>query len=366
MAYLRPIINITFTSKTSGKKILFDFATDVETVEDVENFTQTATIVFPRKIVFKGQNLFTGTNAIFRRGDKVKVEIGYFKEKNTPLEGLKELYNGYISYVNGSLPVTIECEDEMFVLKNTKCTYPKKVGLITVGKHGKKLKKPKVISAAISLNDLLGNILPDDIVYKCLDVNLGSFRCSNASVSQILEKLKSEYGLYSRFVGGVLMVGFASDSSDTKTQEFIFERTIIDETQLQYQLKEDLSVKVVAISMQPNNTKKEITVGDTDGAQRTYYTYNATDEGLKKFANLKLDRVRYSGYVGSFTTFGEPMVRAGDIAQLTSRKLPERNGFYDIISVRRKFSVKDGYKQTIEIGQYFGASQTEALANIPK
>jgi hypothetical protein len=338
---LRPIVKITFT-KEDGSTYIFDFVNSVEIKSSYENFTDTAKIILPRKLSFQGKNLFTGSTAIFRRSDEVKIELGYFPN-------LEVIFEGYISNVNASLPVEIECEDKMFILKNTKCTYPKKVGYITLGKKGKPLKKPKVVSEAITLDDLLGNILPDDIEYKCLDVNIGSFRASNASVVQILDALKKDYGFYSYFVNGILHVGLASDASDTITEEFYFEKTIINPDELKYQIKDELFVKVVAISMQSDNSKKEITVGDEDGSQRTYYTYNATDAALKEFADLKLNEVKYTGYSGTFETFGEPKVRHGDIAKLTSAKLPERDGNYDIVSVVTKLDM-GGFRQEIELG----------------
>lgn len=338
---LRPICKITFT-KESGDVYEFDFVNSVEIVSSYENFTDTAKIVLPRKLSFEGKDLFTGANALFKRGDQVKIELGYYPNLQTRFEG-------YISYVNGSLPVEIECEDKMFLLKNTRCTYPKKVGYITLGKKGKPLKKPKVVSERITLNDLLGNILPDEIEYKCLDVNIGSFRVSNASVAQILDALKKDYGFYSYFVNGVLHVGLPSDASDTITEEFMFEKTIIDDSDLVYQLKEEMFIKVVAISMNSDNTKDEVTVGDSDGSQRTYYTYNATDSALREFANLKLNEIKYTGYTGSFLTFGEPLVRHGDIAKLSSTKLPERDGNYEIVGVTTTFGM-NGYRQSLQLG----------------
>lgn len=319
---LRPICHITFT-KENGDKYEFDFCHSIEIKTSYENLTDTAKIVLPRKLSFEGKELFTGANAIFKRGDEVKIELGYFPE-------LKTAFEGYISFVNGSLPVEIECEDKMFLLKQTT------------------IKKYSVEST--SLNDLLSEILPDDIDFECLDVQLGSFRISNATVSKILDTLKGDYGFYSYFVDGILHVGLPSDASDTITGEFVFEEAIIDSDNLKYQRKEDVNIKVVAVSMQSDNSKKEVTVGDPDGAQRTFYTYNSTEAALKEFANLKLEEVKYTGYSGTFKTFGEPFVRHGDVAKLISTKLPERDGNYEVVSVTRSFTMNDAYRQDIELG----------------
>lgn len=338
---LRLQSQITFT-KEDGTEFIFDFCHLVETEESWEHYTKTAKINVPRKISFEGRNLFVGSEAIFKRGDQVKIELGYFPK-------LRTVFEGYITKVGSNIPCVLDCEDEMFTLKNTRCTYPKKVGHITTGKNGRTLKKPKVVSRAISLNDLLGNILPDEIQYECLDVNLGSFRANNASVSQILDELKKDYGLFSYFRDGKLYVGLPSNAGITNTEEFTFEETIIDESDLEWQEASDIAIKVKAISMQPDNTKKEVEVGDSDGAQRTFYTYNATDAGLTEFANLELNKVRYTGFRGQVETFGEPYLRQGDIAKIVSRKLPERDGNYLVKGVKRKFGFNVGYRQYLAL-----------------
>ena len=317
---LRPIVKITFT-KEDGSFYEFDFVNSVEIKSSYENFTDTAKIVLPRKLNFQGKEIFSGASAIFKRGDQVKIELGYFPKLVTRFEG-------YISFVGGSLPIEIECEDKMFLLKQT-----------TISKYSK---------AQVSLKTLLTDILPSDIDFNCLDVELGSFRISNATVSKILDELKSGYGFYSYFVNGVLNVGLPNDASDTITEEFPFEMTVIDSDSLKYQEEKELFIKVVAISMQSDNSKKEVTVGDSDGSQRTYYTYNSSDSALLEFANLKLSAVKFTGYSGSFLTFGEPFVRHGDIAKLTSVKLPERDGNYLISGVNTTFGM-EGYRQEIEL-----------------
>lgn len=319
---LRPICNITIT-KSTGNTYVFDYVNEVEIKSSYERLTDTAKVVLPRKLTFQGKTLFSDVNAIFKRGDEIKIELGYFPN-------LRTVFEGYISVVGGSLPIELECEDKMYLLKKTTIK--------------------KIAKTTTTLKELLTDILPSGIKFDALDVQLGSFRISNATVSQILDDIKSGYGFYSYFVDGVLHVGLPSDASDTNTEEFPFETLIIDDEDLKYQIKEEIGIKVVAISMQSDNSKKEVTVGDADGSQRTFYTYNATESALKEFASLKLNKVKYTGYTGSFETFGEPYLRHGDVAKLTSEKLPERDGNYEVISVNRKFGVTIGYRQYIELG----------------
>lgn len=341
---LRLNSKITFTSKTTNQEIIFDFVNDVEIETSYENLTDTAKIKLPRKLNFNGKPIVVGLDSLFKRGDKVKIELGYFPN-------LRTVFNGYITKIATNAPLEISCEDSMFILKQTIVTYPKKYSLVTQGKSGKHLKKAKVISSKITLQDLLDNIIPDEIEYKCLiDSNIGSFRASNVSVAKVLDTLKNDYGFYSYFVDGVLQVGLASDSSDTNEAEFDFEENIISDTSLEYQRKDDVRLRVKAISINSSdNSRITLDVGDDDGVQKTVYTQNTSESDLKKFADLKLEELKYEGYKGKFETFGEPYVRHGDIAKLVSKKYPEKNGTYQIVSITRNFGV-DGYRQNIEIG----------------
>ena len=346
---LRLKVKITFT-KSNRDTYEFNSVTECETEESYENLTDTFKITFPRNVKLDNRELFNGIAPIFERGDMVKVELGYYPT-------LRTVFEGWVSEIGAKIPVKITCEDDMWLLKNTSVTYPSKENLNVTyisKKNGKPLVRPKVISPNITLRQLLDNILPADIEYAepLIDVNIGQFRVSNASVSAVLDELKSKYGLYSYFRDGLLYVGLPSNAADTVTQEFEFERTIIDDSELEYQLAKDISVKVVAKLIGLNNTFEEVTVGDTDGAQRTFYLYwdgIGTKPNLKEFANLKLDESKYDGYKGSFETFGEPYVRHGDIVKLTSKKLPERDGNYLVTSVKRTFGM-GGYRQIIEVG----------------
>lgn len=327
-----------------GKQYVFDFCHSVEIEESFEHLTNTCKITLPRNINLDGLPVFNGESQIFSRGDQVKIEMGYYPE-------IRTVFTGWISFIGSTTPIEIECEDDMFLLKNTPANYPDKSKLTIVTRSRKKgtlLKRAKVIVPEATLKQLLDFILPDDIEFECLDVNLGKFRCSNVSVAKVLDKLLDEYGLFSTFKDRKLYVGFQSNAGETNTEEFEFERNIFDDHSLEFQKAEDVQYLVKVISIDKDNNKTEVTAGDPDGPQRTYHLYSATKADMQTYADLKLQEVKYTGYSGEFTTFGEPHVRPGDIAKLVSKKYPERNGNYLIPTVKRSNGV-DGYRQIISI-----------------
>lgn len=355
---LRLYNRITFTSKDNRQgALVFDFVNNVEIESSYENFTDTAKITIPKQVNSNGKPISVGENSIFKRGDAVKIELGYYPN-------LRTVYEGYITTVNAKSPIIIECEDEMFLLKNTKVVFPKKRTVVdrVTTKTGKvrMLKRPRVYSANITLAQLLDEfkaVMLEEQDYDLIldeqteniEINLGSFRATNVSIAECLDTLKKEYGLYSYFRDKKLHVGLPSDASVTNTVDLVFEQNIIEDSNLEYQREQDVRLRIKAISMRLDNTKTEIEIGDQDGTLRTYHTYNATEDALKEFANLKLKSLKYEGYKGDLTTFGEPYIRHGDAVRLKSIKYPDKNGTYQVTSVKRLFGM-NGYKQVCDLG----------------
>lgn len=351
---LRPYTYIKITDKL-GSVIEFDYVHEAETSESWNNLTDTFTLTFPRNLNKEGRNIFTGESALLKRGDEIEVRHGYYPNLNL-------IFKGYISEVGAKVPLMIKCEDEMYLLKNTNIIFPTKRTVITssVSKTGRvrRLKKPRTIVDTYSLDDLLDSILPDYIHYEALDVQLAKRAYTNVSVTRILEDLRSTYGLYSYFRKDendepILHVGFASDASTGRTVEFKFEENIIDDSNLEYQIADNIFYKVVVKLMDENNNVVEYTYGDTDGSQRTFHLYWDTSKpkpDVEKFGKDQLEKLKYTGYKGSFVTFGEPYVTHGDIVKLTSDKMPERDGSYLVKEVKRPFGIS-GSRQEIFIEQ---------------
>ncbi len=338
--------SISITSEGTNRNITFDFVHSIEIESSYEDLTDKCKVVIPRKLTFDGLPLFNGDNPIFRRGDKIEISIGY-------VPNITKVFSGYIKNVGSSVPTVLECEDEMYLLKQWTVNYPSKVGLETRSKKGKLLKHPKVIPFNVKLDELLDYCLTDhDIQYEIVDnIDLGSFRAINASPAMILDKLKSEYGLYSYFRNGVLHVGFANDASVTSEASFKMEEVIINADTLEWQRAEDVRLKCVAISIFPDNTKSDpIEFGDPDGNQITIHKYNMDAKSLEFAAKEWIKENKYTGFRGEVETFGEPVMNHGDRIKLTSEKLPERDGTYLIKKVKRVYSVDGGNHQIFTLG----------------
>lgn len=303
-------------------KVHFDYVIGVNIKSSIDTLTDTCTINVPRKLTWKDKIIALGEEAILKRGNAVEIKLGY----SNPVE---LAFKGYLKNIKAEIPVELECEDLMYKLKTKPVTHSYK---------------------SVDLQTLLNDILPGNISFTCVDVDLGMFRIKQATPAKVLQELKETYGLYSYFREGILWVGLAYWEDYRQTHKFKFAYNI-KRSNLEFRQAEDQQVKVKAISILPDNKKLEVEVGDPEGETRTLHFYNITKEAdLKKLAEEEIKKYRYDGYRGKFTAFGEPFVRIGDAVTIIDDERPERDGTYLVKAVDYSFAKGGkGFSQVIEI-----------------
>lgn len=293
-----------------------------------ELMTDTCFIEVPDRFYKNNKKVVIG-DGLFKREDPVTVWLGYD-------ELIKE-FEGYISKIIPGEVIRFECEDEMWLLKQK-----------TIRNYSK---------TNLTLKQLINDIAGDKVRFDVVDANLGQFRIKNVNVVQVLEELKSTYGLTSYIRDGVLKVGLAYYGYGTE-YDFGFQKNIIS-SQLEYKREDDTKIVVKGISIMPDNSKYElyaykdsngviqVTTEAVEGEQRTMPFYNLSLSELKEAIKRELPKFIYTGYKGNFETFGKPSVKHGDVAVLEDKKL-ERSGKYLIKSVEKSFG-QNGYRQIIEL-----------------
>lgn len=307
----------------------FDYVTEVEIDSSWEMFTDTARMTIPRKLRFTKdgevvENIISGDNPLFKRGDAVSIVMGYSGQTASR-------FTGYISNISPQNPLVFEFQDEMYTLKQKTIKAYSETGL----------------TLAQLITDIVGDI-PFEITQ---EFTIGKYRIKNATVAQVLEHLKNNYGVTSFFKNGTLFCGVAypiKDVNTIKITDIDMEQFVIDDSNLVYQRNDDQKIKITAISIYPDNTRKEVEVGDTDGGERTQYFYDVSEADLKKYAEERLEKFKYTGYTGSFVTFINPIIRQGEAVRLTSTKRPDANGIYLVKRVVTRSGV-DGGRQEIEL-----------------
>lgn len=278
-----------------------------------EMLTDTCTITIPRKIEFEGKSI----DSLIKKGDKVVVSLGYDDDN-------RQEFVGYVRDVVVDTPITIHCEDAMYLLKQNSKTVSYK---------------------EVTLKQLLADVLPLGVEFEAIGVNLGQFRVKRATAAQVLEKLNNTYKMQSFFRNGKLFCGLAYPPSQSiTTVRFDFQKNIVSQN-LEYRKAEEVKIKLKGISILPDNSKIEIEAGDPDGEIRTFNYYNLQESELKKLLEEEIKKLRYDGWFGSFTAFGQPFTQHGDFANLEDTKLM-REGNYLIKKTVVSFG-QQGFRREI-------------------
>jgi len=311
--------NITITDPTGTNYLQFPFVAEVKIKKSRRTLTNTAKITLPRNIMVLNGDI----NTIIQRGAAVVIQLGY--DGN-----LVTRFTGFVSNVNAQIPLTIDCQDSMWTLKQNSFTNTWPAGT--------------PVSAIISY------------IYKGLavvaDLTIGGYVVVKQSTAQILDDLK-RFGLQCYFSTDVfdnntLYVDFAGAvHSSGQDVEYNFYQNII-ENKLDYKLATDARIQVVATSKLANGQKIEIAVGDAGGEIHTLHYSNLTIDQLRLIATAEINKLKYTGYKGSFTTFGVPIIEPGDTAVLNDPLYPEHNGSYLTESVEITFGT-GGYRHEPEL-----------------
>ena len=381
---LKPITNITITTAT--KTLFFDFVNHWEFSNNWEDLSAQGKIIFPKNIYVRdtktnnryplfGKNKATGE--MFKKGDKVKIQTQYvyfdenLNEKRTPLITIVE---GYISNVKIEMPVTLEFEDNMYLLKKTP--------MINKSYNGSQSIESILNEALQVTNSTFGTNFKCETTSKTLvswDNSL--LTAENETLATFLAKLKKDAFIFTYFRGDTLRVGRSVYiDAEAQTKTFEFQNNIIS-SDLSFKRKDDMVLSAVAsnhIQEQTGTTKdgkakiknsrievlvtlqndkvisKVVKSGDkpdpnTDGERRTFTFLEAKSEAdLIRLATEALKKYYYSGLKGKFTTFGTPYVQFGDQCQIINNKLPEQNGVYKIKGVEYSGGV-EGMRQIIQL-----------------
>lgn len=315
---------IRLSSKIQIGTYIFNAVESCEIVSSWDTLTDTATLTFPSRLSWDKK-----IKDYIKKDDEIKIWLGYDGD-------LKLVFVGYVKKIKSSVPVEIECEDVAYKLKRKSTTISYKDA---------------------TLADVLSDIIPAyiPIAVQPDRVGLAAFRMSNMTPAQILGKIKEKYFQKFWFRNGELYAGLAYWASTKKQHKFSFrgkDANIIDHD-LEYLEADEVKIKLKAVSIDAQNNKTEYTYGDEEGEQRTVFYYDKSKADIDAVASEEIKRMKFTGYRGSFTTFGEPMVNHGDEVILKDIDMPERDGSYLVKSVTRTYGM-DGYRQDIEVGIKIG------------
>lgn len=299
----------------------------------VENFYDTAVIKLPSVTMLKKKdNSYerVETGLQFNVGDAVSFGCGYDNRNN-------ERFRGFVSRVNFTIPVEIECEGYAFQLK-------KKVGINKSYKATtvKKILIDLVQDTDIKLSDAIPEIMIPKAVFK------------NVTGVQVLDYLKEKCLLTVYFVFDVLYVGLL-ELKPNKTVKFKLGWNVVKDSELVFNTDRPLAdVKIKIENRKKDGTKNSAEYGPKDGAVIVKRASLIVDEKtLAKIAENQRAKLLNKGYEGSITAFAEPYFMAGDTVEINDTKYPQRTGKYFGVAETGSFT-KSGGRVVIKIGSYIG------------
>jgi len=341
-------------SITIGQLKPLDFVHEVKIESTWQKFTDTATITLPRKIRVLSEGTEQALPELIRVGDAVSISYGYDGQ-------LRPEFTGYVSELKPGTPFSIECEDQMWLLKRK-----------ALNKAWRKVSLLELLTYVLAENGL--QAIP---VLELGSLQLGKYTIKAATGAQVFDALKTQFGISCFFRRGVLVAG-APYGTNTKPAEhrYGFAQNIIS-SELAYSQAADVAIHYKGISHLPGGKKIEIdfagstksspkkgtkahpvevgltvnsfSKGVPKGELRTINAVGLNELELRAFVAAEAKRLTYDGYKGGLTGFNLPLAEHGDIAIITDAEYPERAGSYYIDAVSKTFGV-NGSRRTIKLG----------------
>jgi hypothetical protein len=380
---LRCITDIYIKQQGPGrnKTFYFDFCNEFTASDTWVDFTNQATLKFPKNIYVRDENNkllslkdknaggFDSNNPLFLKGDIITINFGYYSydKLGNEFKILPKIpaFEGFITEVISKIPIEFKCEDNMYKLKQIAApnkTYP----------------------ASMTWENVLRELLKGTgfTVNALTSTKLGEITIQNETVAQVLERVRKDYHLESYFRGTELRTGAkVYIDSEAVDNTFQFQNNIISDD-LKYSRKDDVILSAVCYSINKNEVSETTKTGKTKTKQERVEILVYWDKALKQFKYQKkekgkeyptnvegerktlyfwdiqsteelfnkgvdeLKKFYYTGFKGKFTTFGTPFVKMGDNVTLIDNILPERNGKYKVKGVNYSGGV-GGHRQEI-------------------
>lgn len=330
MFNLKSEISITPPKTSNRSKVIYPFVTNVDINSSFDNLTDTAVFSVPKSIKStKDKDIYT----LIQVGDKVSIKLNYDNFDTTR-------FVGYISEITPSIPLVVQCEDEMFMFKTfaLKGKNYKSASLLDIVKY--------VFSQAQSKSDLW-----DNQTYKILsDVELGKFEIGEGALPlKVFEELKKTYGIVTYVKDRVFHIGFQFSEDKLDPKVIVIENQVIDDgTMVNTNKYRTLLIKAKSIGK--DGVTLEATSGSFGGDTISKIYYNISSKSaLQSLADSEHKKLEQSGLKGSFTTFLHPKLEHSTLVTVESTANPEKNETVFIRSVKTSSGISGG-RQEIVLG----------------
>jgi hypothetical protein len=327
---------LRLTSRITIGDYQFTNCVEVEINSSWEDMTDRCSITIPRKVKWIDKDLSTGTNSVLNVGDPVLVELGYDFNYST-------YFQGFITNVDSKTPVTIECQDAFWFLKQ--CS-----GSFTTTNGGTLEDSFDKIEEIYLASEIYATHGVDITFTPVADTVIGKVMANNISMAFAIQSLK-KFGVISFMRGNTLYSGLPYYDDQINEVNRQFDYNIIDDS-LEQKNATDTKVKLV-VKCLDNKNLAPVEVGDAEGDTISYLVSGVTTQAeMRAMGEKELPRYKFDGFKGSFTTFGDEFIKHGDVINLTDKVIKDRNGKYYVKKVTTKFGTS-GFRNTIDLDKKY-------------
>lgn len=305
---------------------VFQHVHEVRIQMDRRTLTDTASVKMPVK--YSSDQL----NDVIKVDDQVKIWLAYDEDMEKRPDRNPD-FEGYVAAKQPGYPFEIVCQDEMWMLKK------------------KKVASKTFINS--SLTDILRYLVPEATI-QVPEVTPGQFIVDGSkTIAKHLESIKKTFGFDVYFRNVELFVGLPYTDKNTvgKSVTYHLQKNVVNNS-LRFVSKEDIIMRIKAVTTLPDGSKKEYSVGDENGKEETMSIPDISLDALKILATERLNNKKTDGLKGNITAFGVPYVEHGWIIHIKDEWW-NLAGSYFANAVTRISGI-NGFRNIVEIGRKAG------------
>lgn len=290
---------------------------ECEIEKSTKNLADIATIVLPEAVFNKVLKIQESV----KRGDEVRIMLGYDKNLVTEFEGyVKEI-------ITQDSSLKIKCEDGLFLFRN--------------GVPNKTYKKTNVITIA---QFLIKNIDPTYKLVCDYNITYEKFTIYKATGYDVLKKIQEETGADIFFNMAKKELHIHPAYTQKTGEAFYSMQHNIESSSLEYKTAEDRKVEVTIESVGTDGKTVSYTTGTTGGEKITKKVGRMNKAAIKIIADNEYKNKMTPGYEGSFDGWLIPYVEPCYTIGIDDKDYPYKNDNYYCESVVTKFSESGGVR----------------------
>ena len=268
----------------------------------------------------------------FKKGDKVRVSLGY--DGRT-----KEVFTGLVHVINYTNQLIVECDGYSHQLRNR--YFSKSYPSTTL----QAILQDLISGTDIKLSPAIDTIPLTNVWFK------------NASGLKVLEWVQKELCCRVWFDGEYLYAGASKfvDANPTRPVQTVkvkVDWNTVSADDLKKQVAEEVQINIVEKDPHGKTKKTKSEAKKYSSTKEVKVRAGLPATFLQKAVKELQQEKDYEGYEGSIVLFGEPHVWKSDKIELTDDKFPERSGNYFAEEIEGSYG-EGGMRRKVKL-RYYG------------